>query len=416
MTPPPSPDQSLEARLGAVADDFLDRLHRGERPEVAAYVRAHPDLAELLDQVLPVLQATHGSETGPMPARPLDPGPRLPARLRDYHIVRQIGRGGMGVVYEAVHQALGRRVALKLLAGGDRQSRRQRFRLEGQAASRLSHPNIVATYDAGEEDGVLFLVMEYVEGIDLAQHVKENGPFPLADALQFITQAAHGLAHAHRNGIVHRDIKPANLMLSARGGGQTAEHSTPPLPLTTVKILDMGLARLQSDEGDRPPSLTTTGDLLGTAAYMAPEQGLNPRRADHRVDVYSLGCTFYYLLTGRHMYPGDSPLAVVMAHREQPIPSLPAVPAAVQAVFRRMVGKQPHERYATMDALAADLEGVSAGRRPQPRRRSRSRPALLGMVGVLVLMALLVGGLIGSRRDIGESRTTAAAQGPFFLG
>jgi serine/threonine protein kinase/Leucine-rich repeat (LRR) protein len=222
-----------------------------------------------------------------------------------------------------------------------------RFQREVVAAAKLSHPNIVAAHDADEANGVHFLVMEYAEGSDLSALVKKNGPLPVAKAVNYILQAARGLEFAHKHGVVHRDIKPANLLLSSEG---------------TVKILDMGLARIDS-EGDTATQaeLTGTGMVLGTVDYMAPEQALDTKHVDGRADIYSLGCSLYYLITAHAAYNGNSLMAKLLAHREQPIPSLGAeVPEELQAVFQRMVAKKIQDRYQTMTEVVAALEQCSS--------------------------------------------------------
>ena len=173
--------------------------------------------------------------------------------------------------------------------------------------------------------------MEYVEGSDLSALVKKNGPLPVEQAVSCVLQAAHGLLHAHEAGIVHRDIKPANLLL-ASGGRES--------PGGVVKVLDMGLARMDGGENDPaavPDDLTQSGAIMGSWDYMAPEQAANTKKADRRADVYSLGCTLYYLLTGKAMYAGDTAMEKMLAHREQPIPPLPNVSKKLQAVYVRMV-------------------------------------------------------------------------------
>lgn len=220
----------------------------------------------------------------------------------------------------------------------------RRFQREVEAAARLTHPNIVTAYDADEADGTHFLVMEYVEGSDLSALVKKHGPLPLSRALDCILQAARGLQHAHEHGVVHRDIKPANLLLDGQG---------------TVKILDMGLARLDSIEGEHD-ELTGTGQTMGTVDYMAPEQARNSKLVDVRADIYSLGATLWYLLTGRPLYAGETTVEKLMSHQTKPIPSLrsvcPEVSPPLDAVFRRMVAKTPADRYGTMSEVIADLE------------------------------------------------------------
>lgn len=268
--------------------------------------------------------------------------------LGDYVIVDAIGAGGMGQVYLAEHRRMGRRVALKTLppAVANDPSTLQRFGREVRAAARLSHPNIVTAFDAGEDKGVHYFVMEYVPGTDLSKLVREQGPLSIDRGLDFLLQAARGLEYAHQEGIVHRDIKPSNMLLDEKG---------------TVKILDMGLARLAGDGEDiATESLTQTGVLMGTVDYMAPEQALDTKHADARSDIYSLGCMLFYLLTGRTVYGGNTVVKKIIAHREQDLPSLieqrPDVPASIDIIFRRMISKDPAERYQTMSEVIAAVQ------------------------------------------------------------
>ena len=293
--------------------------------------------------------------------------------IGEYALLEELGSGGMGRVFKAVHRKMNRTVAVKLLPESLAQSPEsvERFQRELQALARLSHPNIVAVHDAGTADGAQFYVMDLVDGDDLARLVKEHSPMPLERALDCILQAARGLEYAHAQGIVHRDIKPSNLILDHNG---------------TVKILDLGIARFQPQDTESPSDdLTKTGCVLGTNDYMAPEQAMNTRRADHRADIYSLGCTLYFLLTGQPVYAGDTVMERLVAHREHAVPSLrkacPAAPPWLDGIFRKMVAKKPEGRYQSVTTLIADLTQRSA-----PRNRRRFA------IAVVVVLLVAVGG------------------------
>ena len=270
-------------------------------------------------------------------------------RLGPYELVRKLGQGGMGAVYEARHHKLGKTFALKVLPGGFASNRAAltRFEREMQAIGKLDHPHIIKATDADEWQGTHYLVMEYVEGTDLSELVKARGPLSVRDACKAIRQAAMGLEHAHQHGLVHRDIKPSNLFVTKSG---------------QIKLLDLGLARL-GDDGEHQRGLTTIGQILGTPDYMAPEQWDDTHSVDARADLYSLGCTLFFVLTGRAPYADvtkSSLLQLMKAHVEGAIPNLTDirldVPAELNAVFVRLLAKNADDRYATAGEVIAALE------------------------------------------------------------
>ena len=299
--------------------------------------------------------------------------------LGNYVLLEPAGAGGMGRVFKAWHRRMKRVVALKMLAPELLRSEaaRVRFQREAEAAARLTHPHIVAAYDAAEERGRHFLVMEYVAGRTLEEVVKGEGPLPVGRALDCLLQAARGLAHAHASGVVHRDVKPANLLLDEQG---------------TVKVLDLGLARLELAEGDTAAELTSQNVVMGTASYLAPEQATDPSRADLRADIYGLGCTLHFLLTGEPPYRGATALETVLAHREQPVPSLrgrrPDCPPALDKLFQTLVAKRPEDRPASLAAVIAGLERLGTGQAAAPARpirRSRLVPSLVALAASALL-------------------------------
>lgn len=291
-------------------------------------------------------------------SEPQDASDQTPKQLGEYTILERIGAGGGGAVFKAVHRRMERTVVLKLLPRSTPESV-ARFQTEVKAAAKLVQPNIVTAYDAGEQDGVSFLVMEFTEGTDLHRHVQEHGPLPVDKAVNYVLQAAKGLDFAHGQGIVHRDVKPANLLLTCDG---------------TVKILDMGLAQVRASQQPQ---------AVGTPDFMAPELALDPSKADARSDIYALGCTLWYLLTAKPLFEASTVIQKILAHREQPVPSLrkarPEVTDALDAFFRRMVAKRPEHRFGSMEELITALRAVQ-----QPKSR---RPAWIW--GLVVLVAVV---------------------------
>ncbi|GEM_PF-3318630 len=354
----------------------------------------------------------------------------IPADLANharYRIEELIGTGGMGAVFKAEHRMMKRSVALKVINPKFIQSKQaaERFRREVEAAGRLVHPNIVHSYDAEQAGDVHFLIMEYVKGTDLQKVLEQRGPLPVAEACEYIRQAAVGLQHAHENGMVHRDIKPQNLMVASVDAPARSASKAEGPPLLApragtgiVKILDFGLASLTTeavadDAGNQPSTLdsqksglTQAGSLMGTPDYMAPEQGRDAHAADIRSDIYSLGCTLYALLAGKVPFPGGTAIDKVIAHstnHAQPIGELRKdVPAALVNVLDKMMAKDPAERYQTPAEVAAALSPLSLlgrGAGGEGRSHRRKTGALLTAAAGFVL---LLGGIIYVTTDNGQ--------------
>ncbi|MCA9172980.1 MAG: serine/threonine protein kinase [Planctomycetales bacterium] len=335
----------------------------------------------------------------------------------DYLLTDVIDRGGMGMVYRGVHCLMHRTVAIKFTLSDSNESRdAERFMREVEAASKLGHENIVAALDAGMRGDACYLVMEYVDGRNLYQRVQQDGPLPFAVALDLTLQAARGLEFAHRKKVVHRDIKPNNLLVGSDG---------------VLKILDMGLARMEltSTDGsaeldsfatiDQPHELTSRGELLGTIDFMAPEQAADPRDVDGRADLYGLGCTVYFLLTGAAPYRRDgmSLMERIIAHREQPVPRLgdtrQDIPLEFEDVIQRMLAKKREQRYESATALIGDLERLQRriGKAPAelPRfvpspPRPRSALRVVGVASLLLAMLISVVWFVGRLRDDRSAR------------
>ncbi len=348
--------------------------------------------------------------------------------LGAYVLMERIGEGGMGQVFKARHATLDRVVALKILRKDltARADLVKRFHREIRLVASLAHANIVLAFDADQANGSHFLAMEYVDGIDLHRLVQARGPLPVRDACDFIRQAALGLQHAHERGLVHRDVKPSNLLRTNQGN--------------VVKVLDLGLARLQESEEAESSShldlpainraqsmLTQAGRVMGTPDYISPEQARNSHTVDGRADLYSLGCTFYFLLVGRAPFAGTSFVEKLFKHQTKTAPAVealrPEVPAAVGSIVRRLMAKKPGDRYPSAAHLAAALAARDGPPRTSTRGGRRTAVAAVPVVAAdaevrlgrrrfrpATALALLVAGLVfGAATLVGITRLPAVA-------
>jgi serine/threonine protein kinase len=346
---PPSLDRFLaELRLIYPGSDheLVGRLAAG---------KGAPDVARVAHEMVGTKALT------PYQAAALYQGKGRGLLIGPYLVLDRIGKGGMGMVFKAVHREHRAVVALKVLPPSFPRGNRavlERFRIEAESLARLRHPNIVRCLEPVKEvDGVYYLVMEYVEGRDLRVLVEKLGRLSVAQAIECLLQTARGLQSAHTWQIIHRDIKPANLMLDCSN---------------TVRVLDFGLARViapdpwRLDETDAAASLA----IMGTVPYMSPEQAIESKKADARSDIYSLGCTLHFLLTGRPPYKGRTWSEMFLAHRQAPIPSLKAahssVPDHLEDLFIRMLAKDPTHRPRTMASVIASTELALAESRAWP--------------------------------------------------
>jgi WD40 repeat protein/serine/threonine protein kinase len=471
-----SDSDSKQNPVDVLAEEFVARYRRGERPAVTEYADRYPELAEQIRDLFPALALMEDVRPAPGDATgacagglPLTDGRQL-ERLGDYRILREVGRGGMGVVYEAEQESLGRHVALKLLTGSSLDPHRlQRFQREAKAAARLHHTNIVPVYDVGEQDGVSYYVMQFIQGQGLDQVLAELRRFqpgrppaavpaqgtasrsaadvaralrtgrysaanlpppdePAESAASRPTgpgaspssvhlpgqtdrdtgtdsgrpfwqsvarvglQVADALDYAHAQGIVHRDVKPSNLLLDTQG---------------TVWVADFGLAK-SADNDD----LTSTGDVVGTLSYLAPERFRG--EADARSDIYALGLTLYELLTLRPAFDSSDRNRLIqrVLHEEPPPPGRlnPRVPRDLETVVLKAIAKDPTQRYASAKEMAGDLQRFLEDRPVRARRIStrerlwrwcRRNPAVASLVGVVatLLVAVALGAMVTAVRE-----------------
>jgi len=284
-------------------------------------------------------------------------------KLGQYQIIEEHGRGGMAVVYRAYQSSLNRYVAIKVLPPQFTFDEEfvQRFLREARSAAAMHHPNIVTIHDINQQDGLYFIVMEFVEGKTLDQLLAKTGPLPLPRIQRIVTQVVDALEHAHQRGMIHRDIKPTNIMVDE----QQDDH---------VTLMDFGLVRAATGSG-----LTKTGVIVGTPEYMSPEQA-EGKEVDSRTDIYSLGVVLFKMLTGRVPFSRSTPHAVLIAHMTQEPPSIssisPGLPASIEAVVRKALAKDREKRYARASDMARDLAiAVSGEKLPEAKRPSRPRAA-----------------------------------------
>jgi serine/threonine protein kinase/Tfp pilus assembly protein PilF len=440
-------NESLEALVGQVADQFTDRINKGESPDVEDYVRRYPEIAAVLRQVLPALQVMGPCSDAVEPSRTQAAGEvQLSGCLGDFRIVREVGRGGMGVVYEAEQLSLRRRVALKVLPFAATLNARhlRRFHNEAQAAACLHHSNIVPVFSVGCERGVHFYAMQFIDGQPLSDVIRQMAQRPsepeerttpyqptqgdtavasptlrtspdatsltaerkrgreyFRKVAELGVQAAAALDHAHQLGVVHRDVKPGNLLLDARGN---------------LWVADFGLALVQHGEA----VLTQTGDPVGTLRYMSPEQAMGRRVViDHRTDIYSLGVTLYELLVLQPAFPSNDRRELLgqVAFKEplRPRQLDRAVPLELETIVLKAMEKRPQDRYATAQELADDLRHWLAdrpirARRPSPAARlgrwgRRHKPLVAGVLGALMVgLAVLAGSIGWVARDAAARR------------
>jgi len=373
--------------LEDVLGKYLDELAEGRSPDQERYLREYPEMAEALRGVFRTLAFVEATSRS-LNAAKLERG----QRLGEYEIIREVGRGGMGVVYEAIQTSLNRRVALKVLPPGAllAENALERFAREASTSGRLHHTNIVPIYAVGEEQGIHYYAMQFIEGRSLAEHLKrmrEKGTEAGRDYYRRVAhwgqQVADALAHAHAQGIIHRDVKPSNLLLDARDN---------------VWVSDFGLAR-----GDTLATITLTGDVVGTARYMSPEQARGGRRQlDARTDIYSLGATLYELLALRPAHEAESREAVLnLIAFADPAPLRrlnPAIPRDLETIVGKCMEKESQRRYARAEEVADDCrrfladEPIRARRTPVVLKAARFlRRHRYYTLGTVLVIALTVG-------------------------
>ncbi|MBY0512621.1 MAG: serine/threonine protein kinase, partial [Gemmataceae bacterium] len=384
-----TPTADRDEQLAKLIDRLTADQRAGRTVDIEAEAKAHPELAAELKGLWAVAQfagLARPPKPAPQPTGTFTPGraadlttadaaPGLPRDFGDFELLAELGRGGMGVVYQARQKSLDRVVALKMVREAHlaTDADRARFRTEAEAAARLKHPNIVTVHEVGTVGGQAYFCMEFVDGPTLAERVRDGGPLPPREAARLVGVIARAVQHAHSAGILHRDLKPSNVLLagvgirdSGFGGTQNARGSSvlnpeSRIPTPEPKVSDFGLAK----KLDAAESLTRTGAVVGTPAYMSPEQAGGRKDLTPAADVYSLGAILYELLTGRPPFQAAHPLDTLLLVLEQePVPPRdlnPTVDRELELICLKCLQKPAELRYPTAAALAADLEAHAAG-------------------------------------------------------
>ena len=375
------------AALVRVLDEYLAAVQAGKTPDRQQLLTQHPELAPQLAECLDGMDFIQAA------ANPEDAAQQ---HLGDFRITREIGRGGMGVVYEAFQESLNRSVALKVMRFGGAADLEavQRFQREAETVAGLEHGHIVPIYAVGFDEGVHYFAMQLIEGRSLAAVGSEDEPVDSHQLADWGLQAATALAHAHQRGVIHRDVKPSNLLLDAEG------H---------VWLTDFGLARRDVDA-----TLSLAGALLGTPRYMSPEQAAASQQPiDHRTDIYSLGATLYELSTGRPVFDAETPQgAIARILSDDPVPPrriAAQVPLDLETVILKCLAREPRDRYATARDLVDDLQAVLEERPIKARRRSRLEAGLgrlrrhgrmlVSLAATLLAVALLIYAVVRGRTE-----------------
>jgi formylglycine-generating enzyme required for sulfatase activity len=360
---------SLAIRINARCDEFERAWRDGPPPRIERFAVGWdgPERGALLRELVDIdvqYRAASDGETELPDYTALLPEPAgaaggVPRVLGQYVLLEHVGSGGMGAVYRGVHRRMKREVAVKILRAGvgDRARLRELFEREIRAAARLSHPNVVTAYDAGEVDGECYLVSEFIDGDDLASVVRQTGPLDPDLAIDYVLQVATGLRYLHERGVIHRDVKPANLLLDDKG---------------VVRVADVGLARL-CGSASVPADAVTEHAMAGTPAYMAPEQAAHPARADARADVFSLGRTLHFLLTGQTACEGSHPASLLTGEL-----------AWLNPLLGKMLAPLPEHRHGCMQEVIGHIGQL---RERRSGRLVRMAPGLISMVLVACSLA-----------------------------